>query len=261
MLTPCPPIIVSVEDSYDIHERAPNMLFVAELTTRCNLRCSHCYSSSHPHIVDPSFMTLKKWMTAFLWARRMEYQKLQFIGGEATLHPHFIELLAFSSSLGFDVEVFSNGVSLQSKIRFALLANRPRLAFSLYSLDEAEHDAVTGVRGSFRRTMGAMDWCAREGLAVRVAMIGVTHSLSTMREAEGKLASVGVSRVTYHRVQAVGRATETQTFAEMGPDRCGLCGHGMICVSGNGDVSECVFSRDRKLGRVGEGSYIEMLHV
>lgn len=260
MLVPCPPIILSIKEPADALLIHKSTLFVAELTTRCNLSCSHCYSSSRPDIIQSNFMTPEYWRKTFRWAQSKKYEQLQFIGGEATIHPDFVELLQYACDLGFDVEVFSNGVSLNRKIRSQLAACGPSMAFSLYSEVEAQHDAVTGARGSFRRTMESIEWCAAQGLRVRVAMISVAEDLSTMQTAEANLAKIGVKLVTYHRVQRVGRAAGAQTFSEIGPERCGMCGLGMICVTASGDVRECVFSRDRRIGRVGEGSYRGMIY-
>jgi len=74
-------------------------------------------------------------------------------GGEATLHPHFEEIIDLANSLFLAVQVFTNGYEISD----CLLKKRDsyhnvRLQISLDSLNEKEHDYNRGVIGAFSKT-------------------------------------------------------------------------------------------------------------
>lgn len=266
---PCPPILayfnpqnrieISARTTSSSDDREQNVLFVAELTRRCNLRCVHCYADAGPEVADHGFMTFDRWKSVFEWGRQQGYGNLQLIGGEVTLHPDFPELLEFGKKLGFDVEVFSNGVSHNTKARSALANIRPKMAFSLYSADPETHDDVTKIQGSFQRTWNTIAWCMNQNWAVRVAVIAVYEDGDGFDRIRKQLYSMGVLDVTYHEVQPIGRALNLVAADSDRRALCGMCGKGMICVTASGDVYRCVFSRTVPLGRVGAGIYTDML--
>src|ERR1700761_365132 len=91
-----------------ITEQARKVSFLwLELTGRCGLACSHCYSSSGPAGSHGS-MTGDDWRSGIRQAAGLGVAVVQFIGGEPTLHPQFAELLADAVSAGLAAEMYSN---------------------------------------------------------------------------------------------------------------------------------------------------------
>jgi MoaA/NifB/PqqE/SkfB family radical SAM enzyme len=87
---------------------------------------------------------------------------LNLTGGEPTLHPEFLKLLAYfrKRTPGRDLALLSNGRRFADGefARAALLAGgKPfSVAVSLHGSGPAGHDAVTRVPGSFRQTMAGL---------------------------------------------------------------------------------------------------------
>src|SRR5262245_57235125 len=80
-----------------------------ELTNRCNLRCVHCYTDSHPHSGYRDKLTAHDYESVMDQAFSLGCRKIQFIGGEPQLNPDFSMLLRSTKEIGFEfVEVFSN---------------------------------------------------------------------------------------------------------------------------------------------------------
>jgi len=249
----CPPIITEL---FPGAETAQDVLFIAELTGRCNLRCTHCYADAGPRVRDDAFMTPQRWMAAFRWAWERGYRNLQLIGGEPMLHPAFPELLAFGTGLGFAVEVFSNGTVSRRPARDALLRSAPRMAFSLYGASAEVHDRVTKAEGSFRRTVDTVAWCAENGLTTRIAFIDTGVAPGEFERARALLAGLGAADVQRYDVRPVGRGQDIAPATR--PGHCGLCGQGMVCLTPSGEFFPCAFGRHRPLGRIGEGAYAEL---
>lgn len=62
-----------------------------EISGKCQERCIHCLSSSSPQGTHGT-MTLAEWQTIITDAAALEIPKIQLIGGEPTLYPHWVEL-------------------------------------------------------------------------------------------------------------------------------------------------------------------------
>src|SRR5438045_3225579 len=88
-------VAVGVEPSGPSTEPGLRFLWL-ELTGRCNLHCVHCYADSSP-TSNHGTMTTHDWEVVLDQAQELGVRKVQFIGGEPTLHPGFRELVIRAS--------------------------------------------------------------------------------------------------------------------------------------------------------------------
>lgn len=243
--------------------RGFGLLFV-ELTARCNERCTHCYADASPERAEE--LSLDQVRAALDDARALGFASVQFTGGDPLLHRGLVEAVEHARSVGFTrVELFTNGLSLSTELLDRLAPMRPEFAFSVYSHDPEEHDAVTRVPGSHARTLRAIRRCLDRGLRARV---GVTSMASTSGEAwqggtkvRALLRELGLAddaiRITQSR--SVGRG---DAFGAEGEGYHGLVpgeADGKACVAADGTVHPCIFARDLPLGRLSERSLRDIL--
>ena len=64
-----------------------------ELTNRCNLRCVHCYTDSHPGSGHRDRLTTEDLESVLRQAYALGCRSVQFIGGEPQLYRDFRRLL------------------------------------------------------------------------------------------------------------------------------------------------------------------------
>ena len=215
-----------------------------ELTPRCNLRCTHCYAESSPQRALDEGMGVDDWTRILVQASELGCRSVQFIGGEPTLYPGFATLVEFARGVGFTrLEVFTNGTRLPRRLKDVLVRNRVNLACSVYS-DRAEvHDAITRRPGSLARTLESIRWALGAGLAVRAAIVAMAANADSIEGARRMLERLGVRTITVDRIRGIGRgADEVQAHGQIA-EMCGSCGQGQLCVSADGKISPCVFSR------------------
>jgi uncharacterized radical SAM superfamily Fe-S cluster-containing enzyme len=84
-----------------------------DLTNRCNLTCPYCFANSHARgfLYEPTFAQIKTMLEALRAERPVPTPCIQFAGGEPTLHPDFVEIVAAARDLGFSaVQVATNGL-------------------------------------------------------------------------------------------------------------------------------------------------------
>jgi len=125
-----------------------------ELTYKCNLNCRHCYIIREKRKelstaeVRRILRGLAKEGTLFV----------VFTGGEILARKDFFEIASYAESLGFAWKAISNGTLVDEKIamRFAEL-NPLLLGISLNGFKPETHDLTTGVKGSWKKTMHAIE--------------------------------------------------------------------------------------------------------
>ena len=137
-----------------------------DLTAACTERCVHCYLPNYP-VKHIPFALAEKALREF---RAMQGLTVHLTGGECMLHPDFERVCRLCRDLNLNFVILSNLTACDEK-RIAFLAEvQPQfINVSLYSMDEREHDAITRLPGSWRRTMDAIRSCEKAGIPVRLA--------------------------------------------------------------------------------------------
>ncbi len=137
-----------------------------DLTAACTERCVHCYLPDYP-VKHISFELAEKALREF---RAMQGLTVHLTGGECMLHPDFERVCRLCRELNLNFIILSNLTVCDAR-RIAFLAEvQPQFVnVSLYSMEEREHDAITQLPGSWRRTMDAILACEKAGVPIRLA--------------------------------------------------------------------------------------------
>jgi len=250
------------------------MLFI-ELTDRCNERCIHCYAESTPECSNR--LALDEIKAVLKESHTLGNPTVQFTGGDPLIHPDIIEAVAAARDFDYKtLEIYTNGLALSDTMLKHLLPHRPNFAFSIYSHNADVHDHITQVPGSHARTLAAILRTRNAGLAVRVGIVLMPENkgqeADTIRFLQDKL-SLKPGQIGIDIVRSTGRGQFMQDYQ---PDLTGLHGfghrpdmpddlastpesgtpappysrRGKLCVSANGDVYPCIFSRQISLGNI-----------
>jgi MoaA/NifB/PqqE/SkfB family radical SAM enzyme len=199
-------------------------------------------------------MSAADWMSVVDDAKRMGAFMVQFIGGEPTMHPSFSAILRHAISTGIEVEVYTNLVHITDEVWELLTAPKASLAFSYYSKDAAQHNAVTA-RNSHPATRRNASKAVSLGIPIRAGVIDT--GAGQVAGAREDLRALGISRIGVDRIRAVGRGggKDINDVSEL----CGRCGKGVAAISPDGEVWPCVFSRSMPVGNVLTSSLAEIM--
>jgi radical SAM protein with 4Fe4S-binding SPASM domain len=133
------------------------------LTYGCNNRCAHCYNE--PQRYDMASLTREQWFRVIdvLHARGVPH--LIVTGGEATLHPDLLDIVAYANGLGHVVGLNTNGRRLAHRpfVDQLVTAGLDHVQITLGSSRPAMHDATMGAR-SFDQTVGGIRNALNAGL-------------------------------------------------------------------------------------------------
>lgn len=151
----------------------PHRLSV-ELANICNLHCSYCFrSEDNLYSHHAEFFPLELLRRVIPEAREAaQITRINFTGGEPTLHPQFVEILQTIAGADLQANFVTNGWHFE-RTWPALSANRAHVshvAFSLDGVNAETHDRWRG-KGSFERLVRAFTRCHVTGLPFAIKIV------------------------------------------------------------------------------------------
>jgi sulfatase maturation enzyme AslB (radical SAM superfamily) len=146
-----------------------------ELANICNLHCSYCFrSEDNLYNSRAEFFPVELLRRVIAEARDVaNVTKINFTGGEPTLHPDFARTLETVGAAGMTSSFVTNGWHFE-RVWPALSANRgsiSHVAFSVDGITRESHDHWRG-QGSFDRLVRAFSRCYMSNLpfAIKVTV-------------------------------------------------------------------------------------------
>jgi Radical SAM superfamily/4Fe-4S single cluster domain/Iron-sulfur cluster-binding domain len=225
-----------------------------ELTNRCNLECVHCYSDSSPRSGDKDILTKTDYVRVIDEAAAAGCQQIQFIGGEPTLNRDLPEFMTHAADIGYEViEVYSNLVRLPDNLIEAAQQTDAQFATSVYSSEPEVHDAVTGHRGSHKRTIANLRRLIELGIPVRASFIETELNAGHWQRTADFLEGLGVTQVGHDITRGFGRGAAQAKECDAG-ELCGQCWDERLCIAPDGGASPCIMSKAWPLGNIRQAS-------
>ena len=136
---------------------SPTMTSISlEISNPCNERCVHCYRVCEG--TKKGFLSAEQARSVLDKAKALGAASVTITGGESLLNPEWRKIVQAADEAGFRISFFSNGSLMKAADAdfLATVKNLKEVQFSLYALDEAVHDGITGVRGSCAGTKNAI---------------------------------------------------------------------------------------------------------
>lgn len=139
-----------------------------ELTYKCNLSCKHCYADT----CSKKEMSTKQVKNIIDQLSEMNVMYLTFTGGEVFVRKDFIDIFDYAIEKGFVIEIFSNGVNVNDNL-IKHIADSHIKCFhcSLYSYRADVHDEITGIKGSFDKTVDTLKKFKELGTKINIKTV------------------------------------------------------------------------------------------
>jgi len=118
-----------------------------DLTSRCNLACPICFADANRRPYELSFEQAVETLRGFRAQRPAPAFAVQFTGGEPTVHPRFLDIVASAKALGFShIQAASNGVRFADQ-DFARRARDAGLQYIYLQMDGTSDAVFERIRG------------------------------------------------------------------------------------------------------------------
>ncbi|HEY8427844.1 MAG TPA: radical SAM protein [Sandaracinaceae bacterium] len=245
-----------------LHERTDAPLSaMIEIADRCNEVCVHCYQVQG----RKGEISTSDWKRILDELASMGVLFLTISGGEATLRKDFLDIVAYARELKFAVKIYTNGITMTAELARALadLAVQ-EVQISLYSTRAEAHDWVTGVPGSWERTVAGVRHLVGAGVPVVLksplmsfnvdevhayaafatelgADYSVDPTLDPREDGDRTPESLAIGAAEYVRVMrdpTLTRVRETVPEVPLTNSVCGACS-GNVHIEANGEIRPC----------------------
>jgi radical SAM protein with 4Fe4S-binding SPASM domain len=187
------------------------------LTDRCNLSCTHCYSWSGPGRHPVGELSTDEAFGLIDDLVGMGVPLIIFSGGEPLLREDIWELARHAADRGLKMALSTNGTLITTEI--ARKIKECGIEYAGISLDGARaetHDRFRNSPGSFERTISAFTCCQEAGLRCGVR---ITLTKQNYNELEALIAlslTLGASRFCLYWLVPSGRGIESYQQLQLG---------------------------------------------
>jgi radical SAM protein with 4Fe4S-binding SPASM domain len=155
------------------------------VTDRCDQSCSFCYAKYKPD----SELSLAEIEGVLDQAAAMGAIWLIITGGDPYRRKDLHGILELAHQRRFATTIKTHGMHIdEDEAHWLAQRGVRRVDLSVHGDDAAQHDAVTRVPGSYKRTMAAAQALKAEKVRVNMSMVVTRHNVESMPQTLDKLA-------------------------------------------------------------------------
>jgi len=147
--------------------QAVPLMMTLELTKRCNLHCFHCYVGAPRDELDTT-----AWLRVVDELADLGTAAVGLSGGEIGLRDDWTTVASAARERRMMLSLLTNGTLFDGDDLDEIARLHPvRVSISLYGADAPTHDRVTGVGGSFDKTVASIRGLRERGITVRIGTV------------------------------------------------------------------------------------------
>lgn len=154
-----------------------------ELTSKCNLKCKHCYNMSS--INNSDFMTIEQWIkfAEYLVKNGGIFQAI-FSGGEPLLLGNGLwDIIDIFNKDNTNICLISNGFLFKKEmLRRMINYNFNWIQISIDGFTSEKHDKFRGVYGSWKKACEAAFYISNSGIPLKIATTIIREDLEYLED-------------------------------------------------------------------------------
>ena len=187
-------------------------IVVYNCTSRCNLRCLHCYAASESTRRDTEISTdqAKKLMADIL---EVNAPVLLFSGGEPLLRPDLFELMAEAKRIGLRTVISTNGTLIDSDTAGKLA--EVNISYVGISIDGPEefHNRFRQSSNCYKATMTGFENCRKANLRMGLRFTISNSNKEQVPAVFDICKENGIRRVCFYHLIRSGRGKDIESQA------------------------------------------------
>ena len=182
------------------------------VTYRCNLKCAFCYAACGCQKKEggDSEMSIRELLKIFKVIRKdAQVPSISFTGGEPLLRKDIVELVAGAKKAGLRVNLISNGTLLAGNDLAGRLhdAGLNSAQISIEGPTAETHDSLTGVSGSFEKTLKGISSLKDANIHVHTNTTVNSRNAEHLVDLVKFVAKIGMARMSMNMVIPAGSAS------------------------------------------------------
>jgi radical SAM protein with 4Fe4S-binding SPASM domain len=162
-----------------------------EITSRCNLRCRHCYiSKGEKELPWPDVKRIADSLS------NLGIQEVILSGGEPLLRSDIFEIVAYLHTLGQGVDICTNGTLLTDDTARELSHYLSEISVSLDGCNSLLYEKMRGESESFSRVVQGIEALARYGCEVHIITVVTALNYDCLPDTVGFAHHLGAASIT-----------------------------------------------------------------
>ncbi|NHJ22186.1 MAG: radical SAM protein [Candidatus Lokiarchaeota archaeon] len=154
---------------------------VWNVTSNCNLKCSHCFADANFNQHSESDLSTKEAKKVIRMLAANDIITLNFCGGEPLMRNDLFELISYARDFGISPSISTNATLLNKEVCEELYNSGVRsITISLDGLSAKSHDHLRNVKGAYDMTINGIKVAAEFGkfdeLIIATTLTDYNHS-------------------------------------------------------------------------------------
>ena len=235
-----------------------------EVNEACNEKCIHCYIPGAVRKLSRpiSLKILERAIDDFV---QLGGFRINLTGGEVLLHRNICDIVDYCYKAGLQISILSNLTALnEDQVSCFKQNNVYSIQTSLYSMNPVVHDSITGVAGSFRKTLNAIEKLLLKDIIVQISCpimkknyrdYAAVFDYAKSINCECVSTPILIAQSNFNKTNLKHRLDDselfefvkmakefkyhTKTSEKCDDDHLCAAGRRNICVGSNGDVYPC----------------------
>ncbi len=119
-------------------------VLTVDLTNRCNMMCDPCFMDANQvgYVHELSWEEITEILDNALMIKPRRQMSVQFSGGEPTMHPRFVDAVAYARKIGYNsVQAATNGIEFAKSKEFCKKAFEAGMRYAYLQFDGIGNDA------------------------------------------------------------------------------------------------------------------------
>src|SRR4030081_1864361 len=119
-------------------------VLTVDLTNRCNMMCDPCFMDANQvgYVHELGWEEVKEILDNALKIKPRRQMSVQFSGGEPTMHPYFLDAVAYARKIGYNsVQAATNGIEFAKSKEFCKKAFEAGMRYAYLQFDGIGNDA------------------------------------------------------------------------------------------------------------------------
>lgn len=177
------------------HAKRIPLAAMLELTSRCNLKCQHCYlgPQSEQHKKRALEMSTKQAKQVIDQLVEQGTLTLTITGGDPMMRQDFPAIYRYAREKGLLVTVYCDAILVNDRIEALFREFPPRkVEVSVYGATEETYETVTRVKGSFQKACTGINRLLEMGVHLELKTVLMTLNLDELSMMKEWAATLGV---------------------------------------------------------------------
>jgi len=142
-----------------------------DLTNRCNMSCPVCFANAGARgfVCEPDYAEVVRQLRTLRELRPIPCTSIQFTGGEPTIHPDFLRIVATAREMGFShIQIATNGLRLTDRdfARRCHEAGVHTLYLQFDGVGDAPYRQTRNFPGIWEKKLAVVDNCREFGMKI-----------------------------------------------------------------------------------------------